>query len=542
MGSRVRIDVRQVVSEVSPLIFGQFIEHIGRAIYGGVYEPGSPLSDAEGYRMDVIEKIRELNAPVLRWPGGNFSSAYHWQDGVGPKEGRPRRIELAWESEESNHFGTHEFMGLCRRLGTEAYFGLNLGWGGPEEAVNWLEYCNGTRATSFAEQRRRNGAEKPFDVKYWGLGNEIYGTWQHGHCEPTEYAHKAAETAKMMKKLDGRAQFVFCGGNHVEWDYQVLNYLYRKGYAGLVDYLSLHRYDADMTYYGMMYRPMEFEEDIKGLKGVIAMIEKQFRPGRLPMIAVDEWNVWYRKTGDRATASKHFRKGEDLLEEFYNVRDALYFGSVLNMFIRHADRVKMANVAQTVNVIAPIIATPKGSYYQPTFFPLKYYRSMHQALALDVNVESETMALTRELERAEQERYAGECPDHWRTDPAVWPTRSYCAWPEGCFKQPLALVDAAATRSVDGRTVTISLVNRHREDAAAVEVDLFDFVLREGRQVTITGPDAMGYMVKAAGPGVSDVEYDPEACTAVEKQMGKVAGKFTVEVPGHAVVLMTLKA
>jgi len=506
MATKVRIDVEQMVGEVSPLIFGQFIEHIGRAIYGGVYEPGNPLSDAEGYRMDVIEKIRELNTPILRWPGGNFSSAYHWEDGVGPKEARPVRTELAWETVESNQFGTHEFIGLCRRLGTEPYFGLNLGWGGPEEAVNWLEYCNGARATSFAQQRRRNGADKPFDVKYWGLGNEIYGTWQHGHCEPAEYAPKAAETAKMMRKLDGRVQFIFCGANNAEWDYQVLNYLFRKGYAGLVDYVSLHRYDAGETYYGVMYRPVEFEEDIKGLKGVITMIDKQYRPSRLPMIAVDEWNVWYRKTGDRATASKFFRKGEDLLEEFYNLRDALYFGCVLNMFIRHADCVKMANVAQTVNV------------------------------------EAETMTMTRELERQEQAKDASERPEHWRTDPAVWPTPSCCVWPEGCFKKPLALVDAAATRSADGRTVTVSLVNRDRDSARVVDVDLFDFAPRDGRQVTITGPDAMGYMLKASGPDVSDVEYHPEACVVKESEMAKVSGKFAVEVPAHAIVILMLEA
>jgi alpha-L-arabinofuranosidase len=534
MVTTVRIDVRQVVGEVSPLIYGQFLEQIGRAVYGGVYEPGNPLSDKDGYRMDVLEKIRELDAPVLRWPGGNFSSAYHWQDGVGPAAGRPRRVELAWETEESNQFGTHEFMALCRRLGTEAYLGLNLGWGGPEEAVNWLEYCNGKRETSYAQMRRKNGAAEPFGVKYWGLGNEIYGTWQHGHCEPAEYAHKAAETAKMMKKLDREVQFIFCGANHAEWDYQVLNYLYRKGYAGLVDYLSLHRYDGSETYYGMMYKPLEFEADIRGLKGVIAMIDKQYRPARLPMISVDEWNVWYRTSGDRRTAEKSFRQGEDLLEEFYNLRDALYFGCVLNLFIRHADRVKMANVAQTVNVIAPIIATPKGSYYQPTFFPLKYYRAMHQAVALDVNVESETMAMTRELERAEHERYVSEMPDFWGGQAPAWPGE----W----FKKPLPLVDVAATRSVDGRTVTISLVNRHREEGQAVEIDLFDFVPRSGKQVTITGPEAMGYMIRASGPGVSDIDYNPEACTATEKVMEKAGGKFVVEVPGRALVLVCLKA
>jgi alpha-N-arabinofuranosidase len=515
------------------MIFGQFLEHIGRAIYGGVYEPGNPLSDKDGFRLDVLEKIQELATPILRWPGGNFVSAYHWMDGIGPRANRPKRMELAWETVETNQFGTHDFIELCRRLGTEPYLSVNLGWGTPEESVNWLEYCNAKTDTAYANLRRTNGANEPFGVKYWGLGNEIYGTWQHGHCEPQEYAHKAAETAKMMRKMDASTRFIFCGANNTDWDYQVLDYLFRKGYDSLVDYLSLHRYDSGAGYYDVLIKTLDFENDVRGLEGILAMLEKKYSLRKHAMISIDEWNIWYRKTGDRTTASKYFRQGEDLLEEFYNLRDALYFGCSLNMFIRHADRVKMANVAQTVNVIAPIIATPKGSYYQPTFFPLKYYRRMHQALVLDVNVETDNLTMTRELEESERTNFfAKEMPPHWE---------GY-AWPKSWYGRELPLVDAAATRSEDGRTVTISLVNRHKDDAQPVEIDLFDFKPRTGCQVTITGPDPMGYMLSPSGPGVSDIDYHPEACTAKETSLNPSSGKWTIEVPPHAIVLVTVKA
>ncbi len=533
MKAKVRIDVEQVTAKVNPMIFGQFIENMGRAIYGGVYEPGNPLSDKDGFRLDVIEKIKELNTPILRWPGGNFSSGYHWMDGIGPKDKRPKRQELAWQTTESNQFGTHEFMELCKRIGTDPYLCVNLGWGTSEEAVNWLEYCNSEDDTHFADLRRQNGMEKPFDVKYWGLGNEIYGTWQHGHCEPREYAHKAAETAKMMSRLDPSIKFIFCGANQFDWDREVLEYLYQKGYAPLVDYISLHRYDGCSTYYGSLFSTNLFEQDIVACKGLISEIQKHYQPAKLPMIAFDEWNVWYRKNCDRALFRKYFREGEDLLDEFYNLRDALYVGSALNIFIRHADRVGMANMAQLVNVIAPIFATPKGSYLQPIFFPLKFYRQMHKDYALDVNIETESLTITRELEEEQRGKYADEVPEWRKTDKPIF-------WNDHWYGRKLAFIDVAATRSKDGKEVVISMVNRHETDAIEVEIDLFDYKPSSGRQVLITGPDPMGYSLKASGLSIADNDYDEEACTAKESQLSKPAGKFTVEIPAHSILIVSM--
>jgi len=532
--SKIRIDPLQVAGEVNPMIFGQFIEHMGRAIYGGVYEPGNPLSDEAGFRLDVIEKIKELNPPILRWPGGNFVSGYHWLDGVGPKEERPRRYDRAWRTVETNQFGTHDFVALCRRVGTEPYICVNLGWGTPEEAVNWLEYCNMDAGTYYGDLRRQNGAAEPFNVKYWGLGNEIYGTWQHGHCEPQEYAHKAAETAKMMKRVDPQAEFIFCGANRPDWDRRTLDYLYRKGYAQLVDYVSLHRYDGCPTYYGALLATADFETDIRALEGTIDAFAKQYRLERLPAISVDEWNIWYRRTGDREVGSRFFREGEDLLDELYNLRDAIYIASVLNMFIRHADRVKMANLAQLVNVIAPIFATPKGSYYQPIFFPLKFFRQMHKELALDVNVESETLNITRDLEQSQHKKYADEISRRWDR------IGRGPQWPDYWFGRQFSLLDVAATRSADGREIVISLVNRDEQDPGEVEIDLWDFKPRSGRRLTITGPDPMGYMLTPSGPTISDNDYNEAACTVTQSDLHKVAAKFTIELPAHSIAILTL--
>lgn len=534
MKAKVRVDHEQVVAAVNPMIFGQFIEHLGRCIYGGICDPGHPQSDKAGFRLDVIEKIKELNPPILRWPGGNFVSAYHWFDGVGPKDKRPRRQELAWGTVESNQFGTHEFIDLCRRINTEPYICVNLGWGTPEEAVNWLEYCNVKEGSHYAGLRKQNGATEPFGVKYWGLGNELYGTWQHGHCEAEEYAHKAAETAKMMKRLDDEVKFTWCGANNVDWDRRVLDYVYRKNYGLLADYFSLHRYDGCPTYYGTLLGAMDFEADIVALKGLINSIWKQYHPTKLPTIAVDEWNVWYRTLDEKPETSKYLRQGEGRLEELYNLRDAIYAGSALNMFIRHADRVTMANMAQMVNVIAPIYVTSKGSYYQPIFFPLKYYRQLHRPIAVSTHVRSDTLKITKEFEQSQVQKHADVVPGLWRA-----PGLRH-GWQTHWQGKEFPLVDVAATRTHDGREMTISMVNRHDMEAIEVDMNLLDYAPRAARQVLISGPDPMGYMVIPSGPTVNDNDYNPEACTVMERAIEKISSRFTVEIPAHSIVILTL--
>jgi alpha-N-arabinofuranosidase len=531
MEAKIKINSEKIKGKVSPMIFGQFIEHMGRAIYGGVYEPDNSLSDKNGFRLDVIEKIKELNPPILRWPGGNFSSGYHWIDGIGPKNKRQPKMELAWETIESNQFGTHEFMQLCDYIKTEPYFAVNLGWGTSEEAVNWLEYCNSDTNTYFANLRKQNGSEKPFNVKYWGLGNEIYGPWQHGHCEPEEYAAKAAETAKMMKRLGPEIHFIFCGANNSEWDRKVLEHLYKKGFGPLIDYISLHRYDGCPGYYKTLLNTIDFERNIKGLEGIINMIENQYPGTNIPGIAVDEWNIWYRKSCDRTIAKKYFRQGEDLLEEFYNLTDALYVASVLNIFIRHANSIKMANMAQLINVIAPIYTTPKGSYYQPIFFPMKYYRLLHNEIALDIRVESEILKPDINLEKEEKEKYQKYLPPHWENSDNVW------KWPNHWFNNNFSYIDAAGTISADKKNISISIVNRHKDNDCNIKIEICGSIQTQNcNTILITGDNPMESMLIASGNNINQTIYKPEICIIKEEK--NINNNKIFKIPAHSILII----
>ncbi|MCD6219138.1 alpha-N-arabinofuranosidase [Candidatus Calescamantes bacterium] len=523
--AKINIDLNRVIDKVHPHIYGQFIEHMGRAIYGGIYEPSSKLADKEGFRIDVLEKIKELQVPILRWPGGNFASGYHWVDGIGPKETRPQKKELAWDTVESNQFGTHEFMELVRRIGAAPYICVNLGLGTPEEAAAWVEYCNSTADTYWANLRCKNGAKEPFKVRYWGLGNEIYGKWQLGHKNAQDYAKVAFEAAKMMKCVDPEIKIIACGANDPDWDCVVLESLWYYGiyHQDILDYISIHRYDGDDTYYGLLAAPLAMERDLKALEGIIMSLQKKFNSSQRPSIAFDEWNVWYRKLGNRQQASKCFREGEDLLEEFYNLRDALYVGCVLNLFQRHAHWVKMANMAQLVNVIAPIFATPKGSYYQPIYWPMKLYRQLHHNIALDVRCESETYNVTDAPEIIDP-------IEEFRADRSIY--KEECNIP---------YLDVSATCSEDKKSVTISVVNRHHAEAIDAMIDLGDYQPTEGKSYTINGEDPMGYALLPNGKSISDNKYNPEACKVTETLLSKVSSKITYSFPAHSITLLELR-
>jgi len=235
--ARVKIDLDRKLGQIDRKIYGMFIEHLGRCIYGGIYDPSSPLSDANGIRRDVLEAARGLQPSILRWPGGNFASGYHWEDGVGPKKQRPIRAELAWHTIETNQFGTNEFIEYCRALQTEPYICANLGSGTMDEAAAWVMYCNRDDGTSYARLRAEHGFEKPHRVIYWGLGNEMYGDWQIGHKTAPDYAKFARQCAQMMRAADPEIKLVLCGGQNPDWDRQVLDEC-----ADLVDYISYHFY------------------------------------------------------------------------------------------------------------------------------------------------------------------------------------------------------------------------------------------------------------------------------------------------------------
>ncbi len=242
--TRIKLDLDRTIGTVDRRIFGGFIEHLGRCIYGGIFEEGSPLSDENGFRRDVLEAAKGLRMPLLRWPGGNFVSGYHWTDGIGPLDERPSRPELAWNTTESNRFGTDEFMAYCKELGTEPYICLNMGNGTMDEALAWVEYCNGTGDTYWANKRRENGHEEPYNVKYWGLGNEMYGEWQIGSLSAEEYVANAVRWAKAIRRLDPNVELISCGLNGwSDWDRVVID-----GLVKYVDYHSIHIYTGSDDY------------------------------------------------------------------------------------------------------------------------------------------------------------------------------------------------------------------------------------------------------------------------------------------------------
>jgi alpha-N-arabinofuranosidase len=387
--ARIRLDPDRVIAEVHPHVFGNFVEHLGRCVYGGVFEEGSPLADADGFRKDVLEAARGLGVSILRWPGGNFASGYNWKDGIGPRDQRPARRDHAWGALESNRFGTDDFLKYAERLGVDPYLCINAGLGTVEDARNWVEYTNEAGNTHWAQQRRKNGRDKPWNVKIWGLGNEIDGPWQLGHKNANDYATFALEAAKAMRRADESIKLIASGSSNfgpgadwVGWNRTVLERLRNE-----IDYISLHTYignrEGNLEKFLAVSR--DIDDRIEVVKGQIRAVRVGNPRARPIHIAFDEWNVWYRTITPGWTEYQIAATG---LEEKYDFADALAMGMFLNSFIRHADVVKMANLAQLVNVIAPIFTNKEGLYLQTTYFPLAEYAKQRGNLALDAAVES----------------------------------------------------------------------------------------------------------------------------------------------------------
>src|SRR5262245_13660191 len=359
--ARIRLDPDRTIDVVDPRVFGNFVEHLGRCVYGGVFEEKSPLADAEGFRKDVMEGARGLGVTLLRWPGGNFASGYNWKDGIGPRDQRPPRRDHAWGALESNRFGTDEFLTYCEKLKVEPYRCINAGLGSVEDARNWVDYTNESANTYWAQQRRKNGRDKPWGVKYWGLGNEIDGPWQLGHKNAEDYSKFALEAAKAMRGADSSIKLIGSGSSNYGADWVLWNRTVLNTLRDQIDYIAIH------TYIGNPQNELErflgaWQLTIERYIDTTAALIREAqggRPNARPIyIAYDEWNVWYRAFNEKK------------LEEVYNFEDALAMGMFFNTFFRHADVVKMANVAQMVNVIAPITTNKQGLFLQTIYFPL----------------------------------------------------------------------------------------------------------------------------------------------------------------------------
>lgn len=394
--ARVYVDTRRTIAPIEANLFGSFLEHLGRAIYEGIYDPGSRLSDSNGFRKDVLEEIRNLGVPIIRYPGGNFVSGYNWLDGVGPKQNRPRVLDKAWNTLESNQFGTNEFLAWSKLAGSKPLMGLNLGTGSPEEAAALVEYCNVDKGTRWSDLRRQHGVADPWKVEHWCLGNEMDGPWQIGHMSATEYGFKAADAARQMRMVDPDLKLIACGSSgpfmrtYLEWDREVLEQCYEY-----VDGLSLHRYfgnwerDSGGDTRKYLALNLSMERQIAETLAVCDLVRGHKRSPKKLWLSFDEWNVWYRTTGGD-DVNGHRKEAPHLLEEIYNLEDALLVGGLVNSLLRNADRIKIACLAQLVNVIAPIMTNASGLFEQTIYYPYSWALKFARGAVLHLLVESST--------------------------------------------------------------------------------------------------------------------------------------------------------
>ncbi len=499
--ARIKIDIERTIGEVDSLIYGNFLEHLGRAVYGGAYDPNSPHANEKGFRTDVIQASKDLNVTLLRYPGGNFVSNYHWQDGVGPVEDRPNRMELAWHRLETNHFGTNEFMQFTRAIGAKPYFAVNMGTGTIEEAQRWVEYTNVESGPYYAQLRKKHGFEDPWNIKYWSLGNEMDGFWQIGHLNAEDYSKKARETAKVMRLTDPSIKLVAAGSSNfrpgadpMHWNRIVLDEL-----KNVVDYIAIHMYvgNPDDNYYNFLSTPLVLEERTQLVRGLInEMMAKADRGDRDPIyIAWDEWNIWYRaRVGDSMT-------GERALEEHYNLEDALVVTGFLNSFVRNADIVKIANMAQLVNVIAPIFTNKNDLFKQTIYYPLQLFSEHTYGTSLDVFVDSET----------------------YDTD------RFYVGLGESQTQQnDVPYLDVSATYKDNGEVI-INVMNRHKDKAI-----ITDLISQKGE---FSGPFEV-YEVN--GPNVkAQNDFDETNVKTEKKSDLSVDGEeFTYSFPAHSYTML----
>ncbi|KAF9466681.1 glycoside hydrolase family 51 protein [Collybia nuda] len=439
----IHIDPARIIDEVDPRIYSGFTEHMGRCIYGGLYEPDNKhglIDPKSGFRLDVLDALRELKIPLVRYPGGNFVSSYRWQDGIGPKELRPRRPELAWLSEESNQFGTDEFISWCRTLGTEPFICLNMGTGTLEDALAWVEYCNSSSNTYYANLRRKNGHAEPYAVKYWALGNEVWGPWQVGQMESQDYAKKAFQWAKALKLLDPNINLISCGETgYADWDRVILRKM-----APVIDYHSVHIYTVSQGKHEVnVMGPAAAEKALEITRSLIDLAKIEHDLTKELTVCFDEWNVW-----DPIRAP-----GEKGAEEHYDLSDALAVAAWLNVFVRKADIVKIACIAQSVNVISPIITSPEGLFKQTTYYPLQLFSNLMRGSSLAVHVTTPS-------------------PSTIYTGPTV-PTFIHNIsqhTPDSAKLTKFVDVSAVLATGINGQEIRVAIVNRSDRDEFEVPI------------------------------------------------------------------------
>lgn len=386
--TKMCIDKAVQGATVDKRLYGSFIEHLGRAVYGGIYEPGHETADEEGFRKDVIKLVKELQVPIIRYPGGNFVSNYFWEDGVGPRSERKKRLELAWRSLETNEIGLNEFASWAKKADAQIMMAVNLGTRGVADACNLLEYCNHPSGTYYSDLRRSHGVEHPHEIKTWCLGNEMDGPWQIGHKTAKEYGRLAAETAKAMKLIDPSIELVSCGSSYVgmptfpEWEATTMEETY-----DYVDYISLHQYygNAQNDTADFWAMTQDLDHFIRTVTATCDYIKAKKRSKKTMYLSFDEWNVWFHsnKEDDDTMTNRPWQVAPHLLEDQYTYEDAILVGLMLITFLNHADRIKIACLAQLVNVIAPIMTEPGGATWKQTiFYPFLHVSSFGRGKVL----------------------------------------------------------------------------------------------------------------------------------------------------------------
>jgi len=478
--AKMILDKDYRIGEVDKRIYGSFIEHLGRAVYGGIYEPGHPEADENGFRKDVIKLIKELNVPIVRYPGGNFVSGYNWEDGVGPIEKRSRRTELAWGTIETNKIGTNEFADWAKKVNSEIMMAVNLGTRGADAARNLVEYCNHPSGTYWSDLRRSHGYENPHNIRVWCLGNEMDGPWQICHKTAEEYGRLACETAKVMKWVDPSIELVACGSSNInmptfgQWEAAVLDHTYEY-----VDYISLHQYygNHEKDTANFLAKTMDLDAFIKSVIATADYVKAKKRSKKTINLSFDEWNVWFHSNeADRKI--ERWSIAPVQLEDVYNFEDALLVGGMLITFLKHADRVKMACLAQLVNVIAPIMTSNGGGAWKQTiFYPFAHVSAYGRGYALNPIISS-----------------------------PVYDSKDYTDVP---------VLEAAAVFNEEKDELTIFALNKDMDDSLCFECDVRNFkeyrviehIVFENDNVYAVNTESNPYNVKPNNNGNAQITY-----------------------------------
>lgn len=474
--SIISIDKHFITGDIDKRIYGSFIEHLGRAVYQGIYQPGSPLADEQGMRKDVIKLINKLNVPIVRYPGGNFVSGYHWEDGVGPKSGRAEKLDLAWNVIETNQFGLNDFMDWTKKAGTTAMMAVNLGTRGVEDAKNIVEYCNIKDGSYYSGLRKKHGYEQPHDIKLWCLGNEMDGPWQMGHKTAEEYGRIAAEAGRIMKMVDPSIELVACGSSGLgmdtfgTWEDTVLSECYDQ-----VDYLSLHQYygNRDNNTPEFLASTVAMDKFISSVVSVCDAVKAKKRKNKSVHLSFDEWNVWYH-SNEQDQKLERWCKAPHQLEDIYNFEDALLVAGMMITLLRHADRVKVACLAQLVNVIAPIMTSDTGAWMQTIFYPFELISNYGRGTVLNTIIDTPVY-----------ESKQGDAP----------------------------YLDSVCTMNEEEETLTIFAVNKDLEDSMELSCDLRQFKDYQVKEhIMLTHPD-----LKA-----ENTEEHPDNVTPVRIQNARI--------------------